>query len=125
VLLTVPTVVAADVIAYGIKVLVDRPRPGLNPLVRLPTDPSFPSGHSATSFAGATVLAAFLPRRAAPVLFALAAGIAFSRIYVGVHWPFDVLAGALLGTALGAVMVRALRSPARFPRRSSREPPRD
>ena len=67
---------------------------------------SFPSGHAATSFAGATLLALALPRLAWPLLV-LAAAIGWSRVYVGVHWPSDVLAGALLGAAL-AFGVRAL-----------------
>jgi undecaprenyl-diphosphatase len=107
----------ADVGAYGIKLLVDRPRPGLDPLVRLPTDPSFPSGHAATSFAGATMLSAFAPRYRW-VFFTLATLIAFSRIYVGVHWPIDVVAGAVLGAALATAALTSLRLRGRDPRRS-------
>jgi undecaprenyl-diphosphatase len=114
----------ADVLAYGIKLAVGRPRPGLDPLVRLPTDPSFPSGHAATSFAGATMLAAFAPRYRI-VFFVLAAGIAFSRVYVGVHWPFDVLAGSLLGAGLGYAGITFLRWRGRLPRRSPRAQRRD
>jgi undecaprenyl-diphosphatase len=122
-LVTVPVCYLADVTAYAIKLLVDRPRPGLDPLVRLPTDPAFPSGHAATSFAGATMLSAFAPRYRV-VFFLLAAGIAFSRVYVGVHWPFDVLAGAALGTALALAALTFLRRRGRFPRRSPRAPRR-
>jgi undecaprenyl-diphosphatase len=117
VLLTVPVCYLADATAYGIKLLVDRRRPGLDPLVHLPTDPGFPSGHAATSFAGATMLSAFAPRYRA-VFFLLAAGIAFSRVYVGVHWPLDVLAGAALGAALASAALTSLRRRGRFPRRS-------
>lgn len=106
-LLTALAVWGADAVAYGIKVAVDRPRPHYAPLVRLPTDPSFPSGHAATSFAGATMLALLVPRLA-PALYVLAIGIAFSRVYVGVHYPLDVLAGAVLGAAIGWAGARAL-----------------
>ena len=61
------------------------------PLVELPSTYSFPSGHATVSFACATVLALAVPRLRVP-LFALAALISFSRVYVGVHYPFDVLA---------------------------------
>ncbi len=57
------------------------------------------------SFACAATLAPFVPRGAAPVLYVLAAAIAYSRVYVGVHYPLDVLAGA----ALGLLFATALR----------------
>ncbi len=108
ILWTAPVVVLADTVALGIKSLVERPRPHLDPLVRVPTDWSFPSGHATTSFAGATMLAQFAPRWW-PALYLLAAAIAFSRVYVGVHYPVDVLAGAALGTAIGWAAITALR----------------
>ena len=75
-------------------------------LVDLPGTYSFPSGHAAVSFACATVLALAVPRLRWP-LYALAALIAFSRVYVGVHFPFDVLAGAVIGVAI-AIALRML-----------------
>lgn len=89
-----------------------------HPLVHVPSGGSFPSGHTTTSFACATVLGAFVPR-AAPAFYLLALAIGFSRIYVGVHWPFDVLGGIVLGVAIG-VAVTALRRRAAVPRRSTR-----
>jgi undecaprenyl-diphosphatase len=85
----------------GMKALFDRDRPPLRyaeprPLVRVPHDASFPSGHAATSFAAATMLALAFPRLA-PLLFVLAAAVAFSRVYVGVHYPLDIVGGAVLG----------------------------
>ena len=84
-----------------------------------------PSGHASTSFAGAVVLAA-LVGRAAPGLFTLAVVIALSRVYVGVHYPLDIVAGAALGTAVGLVAVwlfRAPRTPVAVPPRSAGSPP--
>ena len=110
-MLTVVAVALADWSAMGIKALIDRPRPPLRypdpkTLVPVPHDASFPSGHAATSFAAATMLTFAFPRLAAP-LFVLAAAVAFSRVYVGVHYPLDVIGGAALG-ALIAIALRRL-----------------
>ena len=112
----------ADLVTYAIKRLVDVERPAVRYAqpkapVAVPHDHSFPSGHAATSFACATILAFAFPRLAAP-LYLLAAVIGFSRVYVGVHYPFDVVVGALLGIAVA----KALRRLARAPRRSRRSP---
>jgi undecaprenyl-diphosphatase len=109
--LTVVAVAVADWSATGIKALVDRPRPPLRypepkTLVPVPHDASFPSGHAATSFAAATMLSLAFPRFA-PALLLLAAAVAFSRVYVGVHYPLDVIGGAALG-ALIAIALRRL-----------------
>lgn len=89
-----------------LKLLIPRARPELQGLLARPRTHSFPSGHSATSFACATVLAAAVPRARVPLLV-LAALIAWSRVYVGVHYPLDVLAGAVIGVALGLLVLRA------------------
>jgi undecaprenyl-diphosphatase len=106
-------VLTADMLALGLKLLAGRDRPYVlhpdpKPLIGTPLDLSFPSGHSATAFAGATILAAFAPRLAVP-LFVLAALVAWSRVYVGVHYPLDIAVGALLGVTVGAVLVYATR----------------
>ena len=88
-----------------LKPLVDRVRPfAVNTAVELltapPLDASFPSGHTAASFAAVFALKASGSRLWKPALV-LAAAIAFSRLYLYVHWPSDVLFGAVLGAALG------------------------
>lgn len=109
------------------KELVGRDRPFVvepdpPPLGIVPGTPSFPSGHATVSFACATVLAVALPRLAIP-LYLLAAAIAWSRVVVGVHYPLDVLVGALLGTAIGLLVTTALRRLPRARRRSAPPPP--
>lgn len=84
----------------AVKLVVRRRRPslpGLPALTGTPTALSFPSAHASTSFAGALSYAELgLPR--AP-LIGLAGSLALSRLYLGVHYPSDVLAGAMLGAA--------------------------
>ena len=98
---------------YVLKALVDRSRPpeaiGFEALVGVPGSPSFPSGHAMTAFAVAGAVALLAPRLRAPVL-ALAALIAVSRVYLGVHFWIDVLAGAALGLAVGLCVAWPLRA---------------
>jgi len=87
---------------FAVKLAVRRDRPvleGLPPLGGAPSSLSFPSAHSTSSFACATAMTRVAPEAA--VLFVLAAAIAACRPYLGMHYPSDVLGGALLGTALG------------------------
>jgi undecaprenyl-diphosphatase len=91
---------AAYAINQLIKLAVQRRRPELEdlpPLVATGSRISYPSAHASTSFAGARALARAWP--AAP-LYVVAAAMAASRPYVGVHYPSDVAAGALLGVAV-------------------------
>jgi undecaprenyl-diphosphatase len=105
-------VLAADVIAEltaaALRTAIDRPRPPVvypepKPLVGVPHTHSFPSGHTATSFACATTLAFFAPRWA-PAFYVLAAAIAWSRVYNGVHYPLDVFGGAALGVGIAIAL---------------------
>jgi undecaprenyl-diphosphatase len=111
----------AELVADGLKAAIPRARPHVHALVARPHSHSFPSGHATTSFACATVLALVAPRLRLP-LFLLAAAIAWSRVYVGVHYPLDVVAGALLGAAIGFAAVTTLPRLAAIRRRSRRAP---
>ena len=102
---------ASDAIAYGanvaLKPIFQRPRPYVSyPDLRTPNgqetgDPySFPSGHAMVSMAAATVLADRYPSYTLPA-YGLAALICYSRMYNGVHYPSDILAGAVLGYGIG------------------------
>ena len=100
--------VLADATSYALRYAIGRDRPPLHfdvprPLVHVPANPSFPSGHATTSFACATLLAWLTPLPRVP-LFALAALIAFSRVYDGVHYPLDVVGGAVLGVLLATAL---------------------
>jgi undecaprenyl-diphosphatase len=113
-LLVAAMVMVGEITSYGLRHAIGRERPPFHepgnpePLVGAPHSPSFPSGHATAAFLGATLVAFSVPRLA-PLLYALAAAIAWSRVYVGVHYPLDVLGGAVYGTAL-ALGFRALRT---------------
>ena len=104
----------ADLLSYALRYAIGRERPPLQfpdpvPLVRLPGTPSFPSGHAATAFACATLLAWLTPLPKVP-LFVLAALIAFSRVYVGVHYPLDAIGGAVLGLVTATALRRLVEA---------------
>jgi decaprenylphosphoryl-5-phosphoribose phosphatase len=90
---------------YCVKLAVRRPRPvleGLPPLGGAPSSLSFPSAHAFSSFAVATAMVRVDPATAGALLVATA--LALGRPYLGMHYPSDVLAGALLGVALGLIV---------------------
>lgn len=99
------------IICYLLKNLVGRARPcwinsGIDMLITVPGDYSFPSGHTCVSIAAAVILYRYDRRFGIPALL-VAAAIAFSRMYVYVHFPTDVLTGAVLGLA-AAVLAEKL-----------------
>lgn len=90
----------------AVKGWVRRARPALEDLPALApviSGRSFPSAHASTSFAGARLLSRRLP---GPPLYGLAVAMALSRPYLGVHYPSDVVAGALLGDVIGRLAAR-------------------
>jgi membrane-associated phospholipid phosphatase len=94
---------------YGIKRLVRRPRPvleGLPPLGGAPSSLSFPSAHALSSFAVATAMFRVDPATAGALVVALL--LALDRPYLGMHYPSDVLAGAVLGVLLGLIVPLSL-----------------
>ena len=117
-----PVRVAATVwgtlaVNFAVKSTVRRERPldpGVATLVPAPASSSFPSSHAAMSTAAAIALSAARPRlghpvgggvrpRLAPLWVAMAAAMAWSRVYAGVHHPGDVVAGVALGAVTGTV----------------------
>jgi membrane-associated phospholipid phosphatase len=109
--LAIPSVIIATwFVENPIKALFRRRRPFIDivrTLVvgRRPDGWSFPSGHSAAAFSGAWILSTVWPR-ATPIFFALASLVGFSRVYVGAHYPSDVLTGATLGTVVAEAIHR-------------------
>lgn len=90
---------------YVIKAIVRRPRPlleGLPPLGGAPSSLSFPSAHATSSFVVATAMTRVEPLGA--LAFALAFALALGRPYLGMHYPSDVVAGAVLGVGLGLLV---------------------
>jgi undecaprenyl-diphosphatase len=88
-----------------LKDIVERPRPGhvLGTITGRDAAAgfAFPSGHATAAFALAAAVSLLLPGRWRWVPFGLATGTAIARMYVGVHWPTDLIGGAALGTLVG------------------------
>ena len=104
------------VVNLCIKPLAARTRPyelieGLQILVSRPHDYSFPSGHSANSLTCAWTIFRLAPKKYGVPALVLAVLIALSRLYVGVHYPTDVLCGAAIGVAAALAGVRIARMP--------------
>lgn len=95
-------IVALWAVVFPLKYTFDRPKPKDSPLA-VDVTPSFPSGHSATSVFLAIRLSSLLPELA-PLLFFLTGTVCLSRVYLGAHYPSDVLAGASIG-AVAAVLL--------------------
>jgi undecaprenyl-diphosphatase len=126
-LLTAAATFAADSICFGLKDIVDRTRPfvahpQIDPLYVVHSS-SFPAGHAATAFAGATLLSYIAPK-AMPGFAALAVLIAYSRVYVGVHYPGDVIAGAIVGVAVGIIAIGVVAFAQRLSDKTGKAPVR-
>ncbi|HTY40115.1 MAG TPA: phosphatase PAP2 family protein [Candidatus Paceibacterota bacterium] len=106
-------ILARGIVVEAIAYLHPRPRPfqllGFAPIVSEPAMNSMPSGHAAFFFALAMVVF-FMSRRWGVAYFVFAAAVALGRIFAGVHWPTDVLAGAAIGV-LSALFVHLLLAP--------------
>lgn len=122
-----PRAAGAALLAIGTAALLvtilkqtfDRARPPLvdatlDPIGAVPASASFPSGHAATAFAAAVAIGLVHPRLRKPLL-ALAAVVALSRVYLGVHYVLDVLAGTILGVGVGVAAARVVRAVAPEP----------
>jgi membrane-associated phospholipid phosphatase len=101
---------AAWLVAQGAKKAYKRRRPyeveDVNVLVRTPSGTSYPSGHPAVAAAVARVLDPAIAQPARGAVARLPRVVAFSRVYVGVHYPTDVIGGSLVGRAIGDLWVR-------------------
>lgn len=97
---------ATYIVQEQIKPRFRRVRPFIDREARVvgirPVDHSFPSGHTASSFAAATVLSIYYPK-ATPLVVSLSTAVGLSRVHLGVHFPSDVAVGALIGIGLGAL----------------------
>jgi undecaprenyl-diphosphatase len=99
------------ILVSDLKIMIHRPRPyevlPIMPLEIAENLRSLPSGHTATAFLSATILSKFYSKNAV-VLFVIAASIGLSRVYIGVHYPLDVIVGAITGYLVGIIMVDIL-----------------
>jgi membrane-associated phospholipid phosphatase len=113
-LITAATVWTADLLAALLKIAFDRERPyevipQADPLLRWDISTAMPSGHASASAAAAVILGYLLGGRWGWAVALLAVAVGFARVYIGVHYPSDVLAGAAVGAAVGLVAVALVR----------------
>lgn len=106
------TYILTTALSVGLQTLLQRPRPAdVRIILPTPAFASFPSGHAAGAFALALLIALFWPRWRRHA-FLSAALVALSRVYLGLHYPSDILAGAILGLGTAAVMYGLVYAPA-------------
>ncbi len=103
-------IIAGAVFTYPLKFLIDRQRPyeqldAARLLTPFENDPSFPSGHTEMSFLAATIVSQFHPGYS-KYLYGFSLIVALSRIYVGVHFPIDVIGGAIIGIVIGKLILK-------------------
>jgi undecaprenyl-diphosphatase len=103
---------ATYVVQQHVKPIFRRVRPFVNREARVvgvrPDDHSFPSGHTASSFAAATALAFYYPK-AAPLAYAVATAVGMSRVHLGVHFPSDAAVGGVIGIGIGTLCAWAFK----------------
>ena len=102
----VASLAATYIVQNRVKPIFRRVRPFVNREATVvgirPADHSFPSGHTASSFAAATALGMFYPK-AAPLAYALATAVGMSRVHLGVHFPSDAAVGGVIGVGIGTL----------------------
>ena len=102
----VASLAATYIVQQRVKPLFRRVRPFVNREATVvgvrPADHSFPSGHTASSFAAATALGMYYPK-AAPLAYALATAVGTSRVHLGVHFPSDAAVGGVIGIGIGTL----------------------
>lgn len=108
VLLPAVGVLASNLASFALKRLIGRQRPPLEDQLLYHFNPSMPSGHAVGAFALATVIAILSRKAWSLICFGLAAAIAVSRLYVGVHWLSDVVVGAAVGCLVPLLVCWAL-----------------
>jgi undecaprenyl-diphosphatase len=120
-ILLITSLIIGGILVHILKELVDSPRPlgGMEELIKegkvhinVIFEPllmaSFPSGHSQTIFTAATVLG-YIYKRYVYLFFLIAFLSGISRVYVGAHYPLDVLAGGIIGVAVSIIVIRVMR----------------
>ena len=102
----VASIAATYIVQQRVKPLFRRVRPFVNREATVvgirPADHSFPSGHTASSFAAATALGMYYPK-AAPLAYSLATAVGMSRVHLGVHFPSDAAVGGVIGIGIGTL----------------------
>lgn len=111
-------VIVVTVATEILKLVIDRPRPSVEledvKTILSTTGPSFPSAHASRAFAVACMIAIVERRRLGAIAFAVASFVSISRVYLGVHWPTDVLAGAVLGIAFAIALEEFAKKSERY-----------
>ncbi len=105
---------SALIVNLTLKNLVARPRPfevidGLWVLIKKPKGYSFPSGHTSSAFSAAAVYYKCLDKKYGIPAILLACLIGFSRLYLGVHYPSDVIAGAIIGLTIASAITSIVK----------------